>query len=324
VSHRLLVKDQQGEREVVLVDTIAVGRDPRCDVSATDPLLSRRHAEFVASGATVVVRDLNSRNGILVNGRRLAEAVLHPGDVVQIAQLAVTFLSRIEAETRFAPAGLTAPGANAAAGSRPGDDKTSLLSAAEIQAVAAASGQRSPGNGDANAAGAGNGPATNGNGTRKAGAWSVQVVADDDRTNLVSSHMPPAGDAPLDGGMPPAASLPAPAVDRAQTPTVSGPAIEPLPAAPVVPVTASKRHESPAKPSPGVSGIAVRILVLAVLCFAFGVVSTMIWLQPPLTARWLLLDHVPLAVAVAFVFILVAGGLAGLVIQKKSGRVESN
>ena len=329
MSHKLLVKDQQGEHEVLLIDTVAVGRDPRCDISAADPLLSRRHAEFVVSGPTVVVRDLKSRNGILVNGRRMPQAVLHPGDVVQIAQLVVTFLSHIAPETMLAPIPSPEEGTGPA---QAGDDKTSLLSASEIQAVAAASaeGRRERGNGGLPGAGEANGHASNGNGARKGGAWSVQLVAEDDRTKLVAPHMPPTLDVRADPpgqAQSPMEQASAATVDGTQASTLSGAAIDPLSALPLAPAAAgplagslpstTTRRRVPAR-------IAARTLALAILCFTVGVASTMIWLQPPLSVRGILFDHVPLAVGVAFVFIIVVGGLAGLAIGKTVGRMESD
>ena len=83
----LVLSDGVRERELQLVGRIVVGRDPSCEVSHDDSLLSRRHAEFVAEGDLVSVRDLGSRNGVFVNGARIAEHVLEPGDVVQIGPL---------------------------------------------------------------------------------------------------------------------------------------------------------------------------------------------------------------------------------------------
>lgn len=169
MTHRLQIKDPQGEREVVLVDSLSVGRDPRCDISAADPQLSRRHAEFLVSGPQVVVRDLGSRNGMLVNGRRLPEAVLSPGDVVQIAQLAVTLMSSID------PPGEAGSGI---------DDKTAILSADGIRQVAAAS-----------AAGPAGGQNGNGaSGVKRPAGWSVKVTSQDDRTNRVPAPDPSAFD----------------------------------------------------------------------------------------------------------------------------------
>jgi hypothetical protein len=301
VSHRLLIKDQQGEREVLLVDSIAVGRDPRCDVTSADPLLSRRHAEFVASGVAVVVRDLDSRNGILVNGRRLTEAVLQPGDVVQVAQMAVTLLSRVETETRVAPVGGQAPAANGTVPS-PVDEKTSLLSPAELHAAAAASVPVAPGDGGRSGGNVGDGAAVSGNGTVKSGAWSVRVAAEDDRTTLVQ-----------------------------QAATVSGVPVEPLllvpPAAPGPSVPDMAPNPRPAAdgpaPGPGAGGgraVVFGSLVLAVLCFVVGVVCALAWLRPPLTWRGLVEGRAPVVPAVGFVLVLVAGALAGLVISRKVGR----
>lgn len=83
----LVLSDGVRERELQLAGRIVVGRDPSCEVSHDDSLLSRRHAEFVADGDVVSVRDLGSRNGVFVNGARIAEHILEPGDVVQIGPL---------------------------------------------------------------------------------------------------------------------------------------------------------------------------------------------------------------------------------------------
>lgn len=92
MTNKLRIKDPHSEREILLIGTMAVGRDPRCDISDSDPLLSRRHAEFIVSDQGVTVRDLGSRNGIQVNGRKVPEAALKAGDVVQVAHLTITLV----------------------------------------------------------------------------------------------------------------------------------------------------------------------------------------------------------------------------------------
>jgi hypothetical protein len=105
VSRRLVLDDGRTQRELVLRERMTVGRDPGCDISDGDPRLSRRHAEFLASAAGLVVRDLESRNGVRVNGKTVREATLKPGDLVEIAHLAVRFLDDSPAE----PAGVAQP-----------------------------------------------------------------------------------------------------------------------------------------------------------------------------------------------------------------------
>ena len=93
MSRRLIVSGGGRPRELMLVGTLIVGRDPACDISETnDPLMSRRHAAFSAGARDVTVKDLGSRNGILVNGVKTKEARLRHGDVVQIGHLQVKYV----------------------------------------------------------------------------------------------------------------------------------------------------------------------------------------------------------------------------------------
>lgn len=92
MKRKLVVNDGRSEREVLLFGPIVIGRDPSCHISDLDPLLSRRHAEFVPSAKGLLVRDLGSRNGILVNGAKVPERMLAPGDVVQLGHLQLRYI----------------------------------------------------------------------------------------------------------------------------------------------------------------------------------------------------------------------------------------
>ena len=91
MSRRLVLDDGRAQRELMLRDVLVVGRDPACDVSDSDPRLSRRHAEFRVTPDGILVTDLDSRNGVKVNGRPIRQTRLSPGDLVEIAHLAVRF-----------------------------------------------------------------------------------------------------------------------------------------------------------------------------------------------------------------------------------------
>jgi pSer/pThr/pTyr-binding forkhead associated (FHA) protein len=113
MSRRLIVSGGSRPRELVLVDTLIVGRDPACDISEqNDPLMSRRHAAFSADARQACVKDLGSRNGILVNGAKTPEAQLRNGDVVQIGHLQVKFVDEV-GPFRDAPSAQGKPGADA-------------------------------------------------------------------------------------------------------------------------------------------------------------------------------------------------------------------
>lgn len=89
MSLKLLVEDGGSRRELLLVGTMVVGRHPACEISSPDPRLSRRHAEISVTLEGVTVRDLQSRNGIRVNGHSVCDARLQPGDIVQVAHLSL-------------------------------------------------------------------------------------------------------------------------------------------------------------------------------------------------------------------------------------------
>jgi hypothetical protein len=59
-----------------------VGRSRRCDFVVEDPNVSRRHFELQRRGSDWFVVDLQSTNGIEVNGRRVTSAQLNPGDEI--------------------------------------------------------------------------------------------------------------------------------------------------------------------------------------------------------------------------------------------------
>jgi hypothetical protein len=59
-----------------------VGRSRRCDFVVEDPNISRRHFELERRGPDWYVNDLQSTNGIAVNGRRVSSAKLEPGDEI--------------------------------------------------------------------------------------------------------------------------------------------------------------------------------------------------------------------------------------------------
>ena len=67
---------------------LLLGRASECDLLLESDGVSRRHAEVFARGDTWIIRDLGSRNGVIVNGVRIArECQILPGDRVQIDSL---------------------------------------------------------------------------------------------------------------------------------------------------------------------------------------------------------------------------------------------
>ena len=72
----------------------AVGRNASCQLSLDDPLVSRRHALLVVDRHGVTLEDLESRNGVLVNGSRISERVhLEAGDRILIGAQEMTLVA---------------------------------------------------------------------------------------------------------------------------------------------------------------------------------------------------------------------------------------
>jgi transcriptional regulator with PAS, ATPase and Fis domain len=69
-----------------LVGSHVVGRDDSCDTVLPGDQISRRHAEFRVDGPVLAVRDLESRNGVHVNGIRRVDFALVPGDAVRCGE----------------------------------------------------------------------------------------------------------------------------------------------------------------------------------------------------------------------------------------------
>jgi pSer/pThr/pTyr-binding forkhead associated (FHA) protein len=61
-----------------------LGRSSACELVLADDTVSRRHAELRAEDGRWIVRDLDSSNGTWVNGRRVIEAEVRPGDVLHL------------------------------------------------------------------------------------------------------------------------------------------------------------------------------------------------------------------------------------------------
>lgn len=79
--------------------TFAVGRNASCQLSLDDPLVSRRHALFEVTPNGVTVEDLESRNGVLVNGQRIEARIrLSVGDRILIGSQELTLLAARDAQ----------------------------------------------------------------------------------------------------------------------------------------------------------------------------------------------------------------------------------
>jgi FhaA, N-terminal domain/FHA domain len=81
-----------GKRMALSGSQVVIGRSREADIVVDDPNISRKHATVSRSGASWVIEDLGSTNGVLVNGRRIGAAQpLNPGDRIELGTSMLTY-----------------------------------------------------------------------------------------------------------------------------------------------------------------------------------------------------------------------------------------
>ena len=87
MSYKLISTEGEQTFELRAGGTLVVGRALTSDIPVLDPTISRRHAEVACDDDGVRVRDLGSSNGTFLNGVKIDEARIAPGDVVTFGKV---------------------------------------------------------------------------------------------------------------------------------------------------------------------------------------------------------------------------------------------
>jgi pSer/pThr/pTyr-binding forkhead associated (FHA) protein len=102
----LLSAGMTGRTHELKVDKTTIGRVEDNTFQIAEPSVSSHHCEVLLRGTDVVVRDLNSTNGTFINGEKVTETVIKPGQVLRLGQIEM----RLETEgTPSSAAPTTAP-----------------------------------------------------------------------------------------------------------------------------------------------------------------------------------------------------------------------
>lgn len=75
----------------LILVTNVIGRSDDADIVIDSVDLSRRHAQVDHQNGQWSVRDLDSRNGVFLNGVKIHSAVLQDGDTVQLGSVVFVF-----------------------------------------------------------------------------------------------------------------------------------------------------------------------------------------------------------------------------------------
>jgi pSer/pThr/pTyr-binding forkhead associated (FHA) protein len=90
----IMVLDHYARKSRCLLRSLPArfGRDEKDDVRLGDPWISHSHCEIFQHGGSLMVRDLDSKNGVFLHGVRIREGEIHPGDCFTLGRTEVTVL----------------------------------------------------------------------------------------------------------------------------------------------------------------------------------------------------------------------------------------
>lgn len=95
----VLLKKNNSQKAFSLSSGVTViGRRHDCDLQIPLKSVSRRHCQLNGDEGVLKIRDLGSRNGTYLNGKRIDEAVVRPGDYIEVGPL--KFVLQIDGEPK--------------------------------------------------------------------------------------------------------------------------------------------------------------------------------------------------------------------------------
>ena len=90
----IVVGGKASKRAIKLKLPMVIGRGRHARLTIAHPMISRRHAELFEAAGLLMIRDLGSLNGTVIDGRRIKEAPLPPDAEFTIGPL--TFQAKYE------------------------------------------------------------------------------------------------------------------------------------------------------------------------------------------------------------------------------------
>lgn len=85
--------DAEGESHPITAFPYIMGRGTECDLVLSGKGLSRKHVEIVFQSGRFVINDLDSLNGLKVNGYKVSRVILEEGDAIKLGEVHLTFTS---------------------------------------------------------------------------------------------------------------------------------------------------------------------------------------------------------------------------------------
>lgn len=125
---KLLLIDNTGKREVEIGQELTIGRAYSNLLRLDAEEISRVHAIIYRRGHEFILRDLDSKNGVLVNGQKVVNTLLNPGDEIVIGEFRLMFdPPKSQTAQQVSP--------REAAAKAPADEKPARAAAVAVQTV---------------------------------------------------------------------------------------------------------------------------------------------------------------------------------------------
>jgi pSer/pThr/pTyr-binding forkhead associated (FHA) protein len=87
----LEILDDKNEQIELGEETVIIGRTPECDIQILLDNVSRKHAQISFRNEEYQIEDLNSTNGIYVNGIKIEKCILRNHDLLDIGGVKILF-----------------------------------------------------------------------------------------------------------------------------------------------------------------------------------------------------------------------------------------
>lgn len=129
-----MIDSQSGKSFLLREGPNVIGREADCDIQIESTSISRKHCRVDCAGSSMIVRDLGSTNGTLVNGESVTRVLCDAGDTLRIGDF--QFQLETVSEAQFA-----AISSNAAANTLPDeDDSVDLMAGLDLDGLEEADG----------------------------------------------------------------------------------------------------------------------------------------------------------------------------------------
>lgn len=94
---KLISISPKGVRKVfpLVAAVTTLGRQADCNLQIPLSEISRQHCQLKVEGGKIIVKDLGSANGTVVNGQKISQQELKPGDLIALTDT-VKFLIQID------------------------------------------------------------------------------------------------------------------------------------------------------------------------------------------------------------------------------------